>query len=62
VVNGVPGEMISVRNSHWLAEYLPIAMLLTYPDAGHGSLFRWHESFQHHVSEFLASNSPFARY
>src|SRR6266567_8432996 len=57
VVNGVQDEMIPVRNSYWLAEHLPNAMLLTYPDAGHGSLFRWHESFQHHVSEFLASDS-----
>jgi len=62
VVNGVHDEMIPVRNSYWLGEYLPNAMLLTYPDAGHGSLFQWHESFQHHVSEFLASNSPFAPY
>jgi pimeloyl-ACP methyl ester carboxylesterase len=60
VVNGVHDEMIPVRNSLWLAEHLPNAMLLTYPDAGHGALFQWHESFQHHVSEFLASSSPFA--
>ena len=62
VVNGVHDEMIPVRNSYWPAEHLANAMLLIYPDAGHGSLFQWHESFQHHVSEFLASNSPFALY
>jgi pimeloyl-ACP methyl ester carboxylesterase len=62
VVNGVHDEMIPVRNSYFLAEHLPNAMLLIYPDAGHGSLFQWHESFQHHVTEFLASNSPFAPY
>jgi pimeloyl-ACP methyl ester carboxylesterase len=62
VVNGVDDEMIPVRNSYWLSEHLPNAVLLTYPDSGHGSLFQWHESFQHHVSEFLASNSPFAPY
>jgi len=62
VVQGVHDEMIPVRNSYWLGEHLPNAMLLTYPDAGHGSLFQWHESFQHHVTEFLASNSPFAPY
>ena len=60
VVNGVHDEMIPVRNSYWLAEHLPNAVLVTYPDAGHGSLFQWHESFQHHASEFLASSSPFA--
>jgi pimeloyl-ACP methyl ester carboxylesterase len=62
VVNGLQDEMIPVRNSYWLAENLPNAVLLTYPDSGHGSLFQWHESFQHHASEFLRSNSPFAPY
>jgi pimeloyl-ACP methyl ester carboxylesterase len=62
VVNGVHDEMIPVRNSYWLAEHLPNAVLLIYPDAGHGSLFQWHESIQDHVSRFLASDSPFAPY
>jgi len=62
VVNGVYDEMIPVRNSYWLAEHLPNAVLLTYPDAGHGSLFQWHESFQNQVSRFLASDSSFAPY
>jgi pimeloyl-ACP methyl ester carboxylesterase len=62
VVNGAQDEMIAVRNSYWLAEHLPNAMLLVYPDAGHGSLFQWHASFQHHAAEFLASNSAFAPY
>jgi pimeloyl-ACP methyl ester carboxylesterase len=62
VVNGVYDEMIPVRNSYWLAEHLPNAVLLTYPDAGHGSLFQWHDSFQNQVSRFLASDSAFAPY
>jgi pimeloyl-ACP methyl ester carboxylesterase len=62
VVNGVHDEMIPVRNSYWLAEHLPNAVLLTYPDAGHGSLFQWHDSFQHQVSQFLESDSHFAPY
>jgi pimeloyl-ACP methyl ester carboxylesterase len=62
VVNGVHDEMIPVRNSYWLAEHLLNAVLLTYPDAGHGSLFQWHESFQHQAAEFLASSSPYAPY
>jgi pimeloyl-ACP methyl ester carboxylesterase len=37
VVNGVHDEMIPVRNSYWLSENLPNAVLLTYPDSGHGS-------------------------
>src|SRR5262249_30806711 len=45
VVNGVDDEMISVRNSYWMADNLPNAVLLVYPDAGHGSLFQYAESF-----------------
>jgi len=62
VVNGVYDEMIPVRNSYWLSERLPNAVLLTYPDSGHGSLFQWHESFQHHATAFLTSTSQFAPY
>ncbi len=62
VVNGVHDEMIPVRNSYWLSENLPNAVLMTYPDAGHGSLFQFPESFAHQAREFLASNSPFAPY
>ena len=62
VVNGVHDEMIPVRNSYWLAEHLPNAVLLVYPDAGHGSLFQWHDSFANQVSQFLASDSQLAPY
>jgi len=62
VVNGVHDEMIPVRNSYWLAEHLPNAVLLVYPDAGHGSLFQWHDSFVNQVSQFLASDSQLAPY
>jgi pimeloyl-ACP methyl ester carboxylesterase len=53
VVNGVRDMMIPVRNSYFLAEHLPNAMLLTYPDAGHGSLFQFHDSFVQHAQLFL---------
>ena len=62
VVNGLHDEMIPVRNSYWLTENLPNAMLLVYPDAGHGSLFQYHESFTRQSAAFLASDSPFAPY
>jgi pimeloyl-ACP methyl ester carboxylesterase len=62
VINGVHDEMIPVRNSYWLAENLPNAMLIVYPDAGHGSLFQFHESFTRQTKAFLESNSPFAPY
>jgi pimeloyl-ACP methyl ester carboxylesterase len=55
VVNGVFDNMIPVRNSYALGEHLPRAMLLTYPDAGHGSLFQYHESFVRLASLFLDS-------
>ena len=55
VVNGVFDNMIPVRNSYMLSEHLPNAMLLTYPDAGHGSLFQFHRSFVRQASLFLDS-------
>ena len=55
VANGVFDNMIPVRNSYMLSEHLPNAMLLTYPDAGHGSLFQFHESFVRQASLFLGS-------
>jgi pimeloyl-ACP methyl ester carboxylesterase len=62
VVNGIHDEMIPVTNSYWLGENLPNAVLLTYPDSGHGSLFQFHESFTRQATAFLASDSPFAPY
>jgi pimeloyl-ACP methyl ester carboxylesterase len=55
VVNGVFDQMIPVRNSYMLGEHLPNAMLLTYPDAGHGSLFQFHDSFVQQAILFLDS-------
>jgi pimeloyl-ACP methyl ester carboxylesterase len=62
VVNGIHDEMIPVANSYWLSVNLPNAVLLTYPDSGHGSLFQFHESFTRQAAAFLASDSPFAPY
>ena len=60
VVQGFKDEMIPVRNSYWLAENLPNAVLLAYPDAGHGSLFQYPESFTKHAAAFLSSDSQSA--
>jgi pimeloyl-ACP methyl ester carboxylesterase len=62
VVNGVHDEMIPVHNSYRLVENLPNAVLLIYPDAGHGSLFQWHAPFARQANEFLNSESPKAPY
>ncbi len=62
VVNGVHDEMIPVSNSYWLSENLPNAVLLVYPDAGHGSLFQYHDSFARHATAFLSVESDSAVY
>jgi pimeloyl-ACP methyl ester carboxylesterase len=62
VVNGMHDEMIPVSNSYRLAENLANAVLLVYPDSGHGSLFQFHDSFTRHAAAFLASDSAFAPY
>ena len=61
-MNGVHDEMILIVNSYRLAENLPNAVLLTYPDSGHGSLFQFHESFTRQAAAFLASDSALAPY
>jgi len=60
IVNGVHDEMIPVRNSYWMGENLPNAVLMTYPDAAHGSLFQFHESFTRQAAAFLATDSTAA--
>ena len=62
VVNGIYDEMIPVQNSYWLSANLPNAVLLTYPDSGHGSLFQFHELFTRQAAAFLATDSKLAAY
>lgn len=62
VVNGIHDEMIPVSNSYFLSENLPNAVLMTYPDSGHGSLFQFHDSFTRQAGAFLSSDSPLAPY
>lgn len=62
IVNGIHDEMIPISNSYRLVENLPNAVLLAYPDSGHGSLFQFHESFTRHAAAFLASTTPSAAY
>jgi pimeloyl-ACP methyl ester carboxylesterase len=60
VVNGIFDIMIPVANSYSLSANLPNAVLLTYPDSGHGSLFQFHESFTRLAAEFLSADSLWA--
>lgn len=55
VVNGDDDRMVPTRNSHDLAQRLPHAQLIIYPDAGHGGIFQYHEDF---VAQALAFLSP----
>jgi pimeloyl-ACP methyl ester carboxylesterase len=54
--------MTPIQNSYWLVENLPNAVLLAYPDSGHGSLFQFSESFIRQAAAFLDSVSPAAPY
>ena len=62
VVNGIYDEMSPLQNPYWLSASLPNAVLMTYPDSGHGSLFQFHESFTRQAAAFLAADSRFAPY
>ena len=62
VFNGIHDEMIPVSNSYWLSANVPNAVLLTYPDSGHASLFQFAESCTRQVTAFLNSDSLFAAF
>ena len=53
VTNGNHDVMIPTVNSFTLAEHLPNAQLIIYPDSGHGSLFQHAGAFTSHATEFL---------
>lgn len=53
VLNGVDDIMVPTINSWHLAQNIPNAQLLIYPDAGHGSQFQYPERFLKHAIQFL---------
>lgn len=55
VANGENDKMIPSRNSADLAQRLPHAQLVLYPDAGHGGIFQYHEAFVKEALTFLES-------
>lgn len=54
VANGDDDRMVPTLNSHDLAKRLPNAQLVIYPDAGHGSIFQFHEDFVPKALAFLS--------
>ena len=54
VANGEHDVMIPLQNSITLAERIPAAQLLIYPDANHGFLFQYPHEFAAEVNTFLS--------
>lgn len=57
VANGESDRMVPTGNSQDLAQRLPNADLVIYPDAGHGGIFQFHEQFVERALAFLGENS-----
>jgi pimeloyl-ACP methyl ester carboxylesterase len=53
IVNGSNDTMLPAANSYAMFEKLPNAQLILYPDAGHGSLFQYPDTFVAHADIFL---------
>jgi pimeloyl-ACP methyl ester carboxylesterase len=53
VVNGSHDIMAPTINSYLMAQRIPNAQLIIYPDPGHGALFQYPQTFVAHVTEFL---------
>lgn len=54
VANGDNDRMVPTKNTHDLKARIPISELIIYPDAGHGSIFQFHDDFVKRTIEFLA--------
>ncbi len=53
IVNGSHDIMAPTINSYVMAQRIPNAQLIIYPDSGHGALFQYPQTFVAHVTEFL---------
>lgn len=53
IVNGVHDRMVPANNSFTLETHIQNAKLILYPDAGHGSLFQYHDDFIEQSNKFL---------
>ncbi|MCK9903439.1 alpha/beta hydrolase [Frankia sp. Cpl3] len=59
VVNGRRDIMIPTVNSYILAQHIPGAQLVIYPDSGHGSIFQYPDLFVSQATRFLDAEHPF---
>lgn len=55
VVNGDNDIMVPSENSTELARRIPGAELVLYPDAGHGGIFQYHDTFLAKAKTFLTA-------
>ena len=55
VFNGINDVMIPTINSYILAQHIPDARLVLYPDSGHGALSQYPDQFCAEVKLFLAN-------
>jgi pimeloyl-ACP methyl ester carboxylesterase len=53
ITNGMDDIMVPTQNSIILAQHIPNAQLILYPDSGHGHLFQYPKMFAEHVKLFL---------
>lgn len=53
VLNGINDLMIATVNSFYLAQNIPNAQLILYPDAGHGAQYQYPQRFLKHAIQFL---------
>jgi pimeloyl-ACP methyl ester carboxylesterase len=55
VVNGTHDVIVYTVNSLYLAQHLPNAKLILYPDANHGSMYQYVGEFVFEVNKFLGA-------
>jgi pimeloyl-ACP methyl ester carboxylesterase len=60
VANGDNDVMVASSQSQVLAERIPNAKLVIYPDSGHGGIFQYHEQFVPAILDFLQAGDPIA--
>ena len=47
-------------NAFTMAQRIPQAQLIIYPDSGHGAIFQYPGLFAHHASRFLDADPAFS--